>query len=258
MLKIKFDRNGSETKVDPSLKALMREQTEDERFSLTESMKAHAKRSPEGEGNREAAIVWKGRGIIVDGMNRKEVADGEGFAFKYVEQPFASMAEARRFVLENQLGRRNLDATDFHRLLGQLYVDRRGKGGNAAKEIAEANGTSVSTVKRAGRIADALASLTAGAQKHAATLDDDSILLLAQTPRKQQMALAKELKAAKKGTKAKAELQPKDLRNRMVNKVQSAARDLAEVRKMIGRSSGQKVLAAFDELAKAIERWKVS
>jgi DNA modification methylase len=58
------------------------------------------------EGIREPIITWTG--TIVDGHNRYELAQMYDLPFKVKEMAFDSMNHAKKWMAENQLGRRNL------------------------------------------------------------------------------------------------------------------------------------------------------
>ena len=55
---------------------------------------------------RDAIILWDG--VIVDGHNRFEICVKHGIEFKITEMEFASREAVMVWILENQLGRRNL------------------------------------------------------------------------------------------------------------------------------------------------------
>lgn len=62
------------------------------------------------EGVRDSLLVWNG--VLIDGHNRYEIATKHGIAFDVQEKEFADRAEAERWIILNQFGRRNLSAYD--------------------------------------------------------------------------------------------------------------------------------------------------
>lgn len=62
------------------------------------------------DGIRDALIVWDG--ILLDGHNRYKIAQEHGLTFETQEMNFDSRADAERWVILNQFGRRNLSAYD--------------------------------------------------------------------------------------------------------------------------------------------------
>lgn len=62
------------------------------------------------EGVRDSLLVWNG--ILIDGHNRYEIATKHGIDFDVQEKEFADRAEAERWIILNQFGRRNLSAYD--------------------------------------------------------------------------------------------------------------------------------------------------
>ena len=68
------------------------------------------------EGIRDTLVVWKqpdGHDMLIDGHNRFFIsAHHAGIPFKTVNMDFADMDEAKRWIILNQFGRRNLSAYD--------------------------------------------------------------------------------------------------------------------------------------------------
>jgi site-specific DNA-methyltransferase (adenine-specific) len=60
---------------------------------------------------REPLVVWRETGILLDGHHRLDICRRNGKKFKTVELSFASEAEALAWVIDNQIGRRNLSET---------------------------------------------------------------------------------------------------------------------------------------------------
>lgn len=58
------------------------------------------------EGCRDPLVTWNG--TLVDGHNRYRLCHEHGIPFSYVELQFADEAEARRWIIRNQLARRNV------------------------------------------------------------------------------------------------------------------------------------------------------
>lgn len=85
-------------KVDEEFKALIKPLEPSERAGLEASIVA--------EGCRDPIVVWDG--IIVDGHNRYEICTANGVEFKTTPIEFADRREARIWIRNNQLHRRNL------------------------------------------------------------------------------------------------------------------------------------------------------
>ena len=96
-----------ELKINAELQALIPPLTAEEYQQLTDNILA--------EGIREAILTWNG--TIVDGHNRYAIAQEFGIPFTTKAMEFQSMNHAKKWMAENQLGRRNL--TDF--IKGELY-----------------------------------------------------------------------------------------------------------------------------------------
>lgn len=62
------------------------------------------------DGIRDALIVW--RGVLLDGHNRYKIAQEHGLPYDVQEMNFDSRADAERWIILNQFGRRNLSTYD--------------------------------------------------------------------------------------------------------------------------------------------------
>jgi DNA modification methylase len=67
------------------------------------------------EGIRDAIVTWQG--FIIDGHNRYKIATDWQLSFKTIEKAFDSEYHVRKWMAQNQIGRRNL--TDF--VKGELF-----------------------------------------------------------------------------------------------------------------------------------------
>jgi N6-adenosine-specific RNA methylase IME4 len=101
-------------KVDPEFEKLIPPLSEEERTGLEKSLRE--------EGCRDAIIVWKGRGIVVDGHHRFRICQEHGIKFNVVEIDFADRDEVKEWIIQNQFARRNL--TDYQRGLLALELEK--------------------------------------------------------------------------------------------------------------------------------------
>ena len=67
-------------------------------------------------------IVWKDKGIIIDGHNRYEICQEERIPFRVFEKAFKSKDEAKALAVRSNLERRNLDVAQ-RTLFALQYVD---------------------------------------------------------------------------------------------------------------------------------------
>ena len=119
------------------------------------------------EGCRDAIILWSGKNIIVDGHNRFQICTDHRLSFSYVEKEFADRTDAKVWIIQNQLGRRNL--TDFARaelalalkplLLEKNRQSQKGGRGNTVEhpvntriELARLAGVGSDTIAKAEKI----------------------------------------------------------------------------------------------------------
>ena len=102
------------------------------------------------EGIRDSLVVWttpSGTQLLVDGHNRYKIAQSHNLEYQIKEMEFSNRAEVKIWILENQLGRRNIDKWvkfDMTKVLEPLKkteAKRRMSDGAKGKPIsAEAKG----------------------------------------------------------------------------------------------------------------------
>lgn len=146
--------------IDKEFEALIPPQT-DEELSLL-------RKSCIEEGIREALIVWNG--VIVDGHTRYRIAQEAGLEFDVRQKDFDSRTDAIKWIIDNQLGRRNLHADAIFNLQGkrQRAEITPGHGyqsehqndaqntGKTSSRIAEQFGVSQATIERAAKFSEAV------------------------------------------------------------------------------------------------------
>lgn len=123
------------------------------------------------DGCLHPIVTWEE--TIIDGHNRYEICQKHGLTFKTTTMEFADRNSAMDWMDANQLGRRNLSPVDFKLALGRRYNrTKKPQGGdhgnqhvakdqndplpNTAAKLATQHGVSEATVKRAGKLAEAV------------------------------------------------------------------------------------------------------
>ena len=209
--------------IDPEFQGLCPKQTEEELKLLRESIRE--------EGCREKIAYWEdGPGNpIVDGMTRFAMCMDENIDFEVRPVTFPDRRAARIWIRTNQLSRRNLSDTQRAIVRGQLYNEMKQdkptdnllggipKGqhcplGKPPESVADKLGAkehiSGKTVKRDGKLAEAVEKLTASTKTQiTGTKVEDSkteLTKLANLPAKQQEAVAAVIGSGKAKTVAKA------------------------------------------------------
>jgi len=111
--------------------------------------------------------------ILLDGHHRYEICQSLHIIFEVKPLEFASRDDAKRWINQNQVGRRNLSDTAFKYYLGRLYEKRKRQGartdltsdqsdqtsdaaGTVAEKIAREKRTSPGTVRRAAHLFTAI------------------------------------------------------------------------------------------------------
>lgn len=92
---------------------------------LTPAELDQLQRGLDADGCLSPLLVWKGKGILVDGHNRYKHCKANNIPFDVKEVTFYSEQAAKNFIILNQLGRRNLSPEAAALLRGQLYTARK-------------------------------------------------------------------------------------------------------------------------------------
>ncbi len=108
-------------KIDNKFKSLIPPLEEEEYKTL--------KKSIINEGCREPLTLWNG--IIIDGHNRYKICHNNKIKFKTINKKFKDENEVILWMIDNQLGRRNINK--WNRIILALKKE------NILKSIAEIN-----------------------------------------------------------------------------------------------------------------------
>ena len=128
-------------KINQSFKSMIPSLTSDEYKQLEKNCLT--------EGIREKIILWNG--FIVDGHNRFEIAKKHSLKFEVDEKQFDGEFEAIDWMLNNQLGRRNVTKQQKDYLLGKRYENEKQRHGGQLPKKGE---DKMSSPKTYDRIAD--------------------------------------------------------------------------------------------------------
>lgn len=104
--------------IIPELRDLIPPLKDYELDQLQRSLDAH-------QGALDALIVWKERNAILDGHNRYSWCVEHGYDFTVRRVSMKDIEQAKRFIILNQLGRRNVDDKTAALLRGQLHVSEK-------------------------------------------------------------------------------------------------------------------------------------
>lgn len=155
-----------ELKIDDEFKNLIPAITEEEYLKLLKSIHL--------EGCRDRLIIWGD--ILLDGHNRYEICQCLKIKFETVGKLFDNREQAKVWIINNQLARRNLTPEQISQLRGMKQnLEAGGQGGdqksnchndsphkqsrkheNTAKKLAKEYGVSESTIYRDAKFAKAV------------------------------------------------------------------------------------------------------
>lgn len=102
---------------------------------LTDSEREQLERNILAEGVREPLIVWQEENTLIDGHNRYEIAKKHKIDFKIITKSFFSKEDVYLWMINNQLGRRNLTTEQASYLRGKRYEREKIKQGTIKSSI---------------------------------------------------------------------------------------------------------------------------
>jgi hypothetical protein len=151
-----------EIRIDQEFRTLIPEMGIDEKENLEEAILK--------DGCRDPLVKWED--TLIDGHNRYDICTRNGIGFMTVNMEFKDRDQAKIWIINNQLGRRNLTSEQSSNLRGLRYelekkesgVRGPKKGGQngppkTAERIARETGVSARTVKRDAQFAKGLESM---------------------------------------------------------------------------------------------------
>ena len=188
---------------------------------LTKEEQKQLRANIEEDGRVLAPILWwfdGERNVIVDGMHRWPVVEETGCPYQARKVEVTSYEEAEIWILNHQLGRRNLlKPAEIRKIRGELYNREKRKdaghgkqqkaGGqivpplpDAAEKIGEKAGVSSRTVKRDAARVDALAGLTKAARTAAEKATDAELKSLSRLSAEGQNSVARAIRVGQAQT----------------------------------------------------------
>ena len=121
--------------IDPEFQGMLPPKTPEQYEALKEAIRSDSK-------VRDPVVVWDEKNILLDGHHRHQVCEELGITPPIVRMSFANRDEAKMWVLENQLDRRNL------KTFQQIEVALKLKGFYTAKaKVNQRAGVSLNSVK---------------------------------------------------------------------------------------------------------------
>jgi len=153
--------------IDPKIQRLLRPLSADERAQLLASLQA--------DGCLQPLTVYRrddGQDVLLDGHNRYELCTEHGIEFETVEIDLEGRTPVK-WVIQHQLGRRNITPREFRYWIGRLYEEEKRDPadtqygyvrvtepcGETASCVARRTGVSPSTVDRAAQLTRAVEAL---------------------------------------------------------------------------------------------------
>jgi len=243
--------------IDPEFKILIPPHSEKERKHVEAELVATRR-------CRYPLVIWKGRGILLDGHMRYELCRKHNIPFDMITVDLPDREAARKWIINAQLlSQRNLTPDQISYLRGLLYNDKRlthggdrkGAGSTAQNEpmkntaelLAEQTGVSAATIKRDARFAAAVDKLAtaAGPEVKQKILDpksglskQDVVKLAKGDDADRKKAVQEFLENGKKPREAKRQTSPKVNDNQPQTDVAAPAQ--VEVAQEAGGSADQK------------------
>lgn len=119
-------------RVDDEFATLIPPLTDEERRQLESNLV--------NDGCRDALVVWREEGLLLDGHHRLQICEQRGIAYKVTEISLSDRLEAKIWIRQSQAGKRNLsdsqramNAAALAELLGERAKRERARLGGHAK-----------------------------------------------------------------------------------------------------------------------------
>lgn len=190
----------------------------------------------EAEGCREPLVLWDGKGILVDGHNRYEICESLDVEFETKSLPFKDRDDARNWIINNQLGRRNITPEQASFLRGKRYLaekkaphrpEKRYQNDNVTEpertheRLAEELKVSPATIIRDAEFAEAIDTLAenVGTEFKNAVLSGDMKVTKADVVALAELPKAEQKKAAKQGAEGVKEAVREPAQQRPISEV---------------------------------------
>lgn len=124
-----------EIKIDKEFSALIPPLTPEELHGLETSLML--------EGCRDALVVWKETGILLDGHNRLRICEARGILFETREISLPDRDAAKLWIIQNQLARRNLTpGARIELVMGlEAIIAKQAKGNQIKRKGGQAGAT---------------------------------------------------------------------------------------------------------------------
>ena len=216
-----MSKEESKIKIDQEFQFLIPALSEDEYSQLVQNILI--------DGCTDPIKVWEGHGIVLDGHNRYKICTDNGIEYKVHPIELETREDAINWIIENQLGRRNLTESQKSYLRGKRYnnekklAHRPEKGDQSdhlktSEKIAQEEKIGSATVRRDAKYAEAVDLLKDGVgQDFSKKLINEEIKLpktdvikLAKKPAEERAALADEIqKGVKRLNEAEIAVQAK-------------------------------------------------
>lgn len=143
--------------IDDEIKALLRPHSKEENDALEAGIRADL------ACDQGVVAIVEGRRILADGHHRLGVCSRLGIQFPYRTRKFKDMGALKTWIINNQLGRRNLSPQERAYLIGKDYqasleslasADKMSAAGRVAGKIGAKHGVTERTVYRANQFAE--------------------------------------------------------------------------------------------------------
>jgi hypothetical protein len=127
--------------IDPEFQSLIPPLASEELSQLEENLVEH--------GCRDPLVVWEETGFVVDGHNRLAICTRLNIPYQTVDISFSSRDSATRWIINNQLGRRNLSPDWSSVLRGRRYnLEKQALGGQIPGSRMDQNEPPIPTADR--------------------------------------------------------------------------------------------------------------
>ncbi len=193
------------------------------------------------EGCRDALITWEG--ILIDGHNRHEICTVNNIPFNVLKKEFDNRDSVIDWIINNQLGRRNLSKETQSYLRGLQYSREKKKKEdnlkqNASEEPKGQNVPSITTAEKLAKQHNVNEKTIKRDEQYAKAVD---VIVKNTTPEIKQMILNREIEITKKETEQLSKLEPQKQKQIIEKAIEKnvAIRDVGINKPHVANNSGE-------------------
>lgn len=230
-------RKKTELKTDKDFQFLIQEPSKEETDQLEENLLK--------DGCIDPIIIWEDYNKILDGHHRYRICTKHGIDFKTRPMDFDSKKDAMNWIINNQLGRRNLNKSQISYLRGKRYITEKNPAHRPEKGDQNDHQKTSDKIAKDSKVGSATVRRDAKFAKAVDVIKEDVGVDFG------KKILNEETKLPKSDV-IKLSVKPVDEKKAIVNEMEKGAKSLSQAEKAL-KTANTAQMDVFDEAGPEIE-----